>query len=109
MWKDQNSEDLRKFNYHITLITYLEQQISIIFNFSIKYSFVYCSTVKELFATHMALFWMSTRHLAKAQYSNAYTEDDLAKLNHIKRSVMSLVTNHNVLQEITLLINQVLE
>jgi hypothetical protein len=66
------------------------------------------ATVKELFATHMFLFWVANRHLKRAQSSNAfYSEDEISKFTHIRRSVQSLIHNINVLQEVTMLINQV--
>lgn len=63
------------------------------------------ATVKELFATHMYLFWIANRNLKKAQSSNSYSEDEVSKFTHIRKSVLSLVHNVNVLQEVTMLIN----
>lgn len=46
------------------------------------------ATVKELFATHMYLYWAAQRHLLRAQSSgNAYSEDEISKFTHIRRSV----------------------
>ena len=63
------------------------------------------ATVKELFATHMYLFWMANRHLKKAQNSSSYSDDEVSKFAHIRKSVQSLIHNVNVLQEVTMLIN----
>ena len=68
------------------------------------------ATVKELFASHMYLYWTAQRHLHRAQARNSgYSEDEINKFTHIRRSVQSLIHNLTVLQEATMLINQVLD
>jgi len=57
----------------------------------------------------MALLWMSVKHLRRAQLNGEYTDNDIAKLQHIRKSVMSLTQNQSVITNILELVNFVQE
>ncbi|CDW87073.1 UNKNOWN [Stylonychia lemnae] len=66
------------------------------------------ATVKEIFGTHLALLWMSVKNLRRAQLHGEYSDDDLAKLQSIRKSVLTLTSNHHVITNIMELVNFVL-
>ena len=58
------------------------------------------STVKELFATHLALYWMAIKHTVGPLKNKKLGQDEQDKLNFIIKKVKSLVTHKPLLEEI---------
>ena len=60
------------------------------------------ATVKELFATHLCLYWMATKELSRSGTSdNNLTQEEVEKLRYIIRSVKSLISNRHLLEHIS--------
>lgn len=58
------------------------------------------ATIKELFATHLALLWMAVKHQVGALRNRNLGEDEKFKLNFIVKSVKSLVTHQPLLEQL---------
>jgi hypothetical protein len=54
--------------------------------------------VKELFATHVCLLWMSIKHTYGSLKGKNLGEDELSKLNFIIKNIKSLVNNKTFLE-----------
>lgn len=67
------------------------------------------ATLKELFATHLSLLWMSVKTLRAAHGSDEYTEEQKDKLTQIADNVKSLTSNNSLIAQIMDLANSVLE
>ena len=58
------------------------------------------ATVKELFATHLALYWMTHKHLHGSLKGSRLGEDELNKLEFIRGTVKSLLIHRPFLEQI---------
>lgn len=58
------------------------------------------ATVKELFATHIALLWMTVKHTHGSLRGSRLGEDEQNKLEFIRTSVKSLLKNRPFLDQI---------
>ena len=65
------------------------------------------ATVKELFATHIALLWMAIKHTTGALKGKNLGEDETYKLNFLVKSVKSLVSHQNLLEQIIWIISEI--
>ena len=58
------------------------------------------ATVKELFATHIALLWMSIKHTHGAFQGKNLGDDEMYKINFIVKSVKSLLEHKPFIEQI---------
>jgi len=55
------------------------------------------ATVKELFATHVALYWMAVKHTHGSLKGSRLGEDEQNKIEFVRSSVKSLLTHFPLL------------
>jgi hypothetical protein len=63
--------------------------------------------VKELFATHVALYWMTVKHTHGSLRGSRMGEDEQNKLEFIRSSVKSLLTHYPLLEQIAGIANEI--
>jgi hypothetical protein len=65
------------------------------------------ATVKELFSTHLALYWMSIKHTHGAFKGKNLGEDETFKINYIVKSVRSLLEHRPFIDQIVAVTNDI--
>lgn len=65
------------------------------------------ATVKELFASHIALYWMAVKHTYGALRGSRLGEDEQNKIDFIRNSVKSLLTHQPFLAQLSAIANEI--
>lgn len=65
------------------------------------------ATVKELFATHIALYWMAVKHTHGSLKGSRLSEDEQNKVEFVRSSVKSLLTHYDLLTQVATIANEI--
>lgn len=63
------------------------------------------ATVKELFATHIALLWMTVKHLRGSLQDKTLTSAEVEKLQFLEKTIKDLVSSEHLMNEILFLLD----
>lgn len=58
------------------------------------------ATIKELFASHIALLWTSVKHLSGSLQDKTMSNSDIEKLEFLQRTIKGLLSSEHLVQEI---------
>ena len=92
-------EKLFTFNEHFTS-RFLNTELRSADNFEEWSALRHLATVKELFATHIALLWMTVKQLNGTLKGRSQSNKEVSVLRTIQKSVTSLLNNKAFLEEI---------
>ncbi len=95
-------EKLFTFNEHFTS-RFLNTELRSADHFEEWSALRHLATVKELFATHIALLWMSVKQINGTLKGHTASSKELSILKTIQKSVQSLIVNKAFLEEIVLI------
>ena len=63
------------------------------------------ATIKELFATHLALLWMSVSTIDDSQHEKRLTPSQKEKLVFLQKTIKGLISSDHLLSEISHIVN----
>ena len=61
------------------------------------------ATIKELFATHIALLWMSVKHLRGTLQDKTMSANEIEKLQFLEKTIKGLLSSEHLMNEIRII------
>lgn len=61
------------------------------------------ATIKELFASHLALLWMSVKHLRGSLQDKSMSPSEAEKLGFLEKTIKGLLSSDHLMNEVRMI------